>query len=64
MVEYTVYRKVIEYFVLPGNYLVIPLHSMMPTVNQREVFDRPPVGKYTHFLTLILLTFVIHAKDE
>ncbi|XP_069186180.1 ATP-dependent DNA/RNA helicase DHX36 isoform X2 [Procambarus clarkii] len=25
-------------------YLVIPLHSMMPTVNQREVFDRPPEG--------------------
>ncbi|XP_064459856.1 ATP-dependent DNA/RNA helicase DHX36-like isoform X2 [Ornithodoros turicata] len=24
--------------------LVIPLHSMMPTVNQREVFDRPPPG--------------------
>ncbi|KAK8738267.1 hypothetical protein OTU49_004134, partial [Cherax quadricarinatus] len=26
------------------NYLVIPLHSMMPTANQREVFDRPPKG--------------------
>ncbi|KAK4309183.1 hypothetical protein Pmani_019168 [Petrolisthes manimaculis] len=26
------------------NYLVIPLHSMMPTVNQREVFDKPPEG--------------------
>ncbi|XP_066989713.1 ATP-dependent DNA/RNA helicase DHX36-like isoform X1 [Macrobrachium rosenbergii] len=26
------------------NFLVIPLHSMMPTVNQREVFDRPPQG--------------------
>ncbi|KAK7086921.1 hypothetical protein SK128_013296 [Halocaridina rubra] len=26
------------------NFLVIPLHSMMPTVNQREVFDRPPEG--------------------
>ncbi|XP_076451266.1 ATP-dependent DNA/RNA helicase DHX36-like [Babylonia areolata] len=23
---------------------VIPLHSLMPTVNQREVFDRPPPG--------------------
>lgn len=26
------------------NNLVIPLHSMMPTVNQREVFDKPPPG--------------------
>ncbi|CAL4148794.1 unnamed protein product, partial [Meganyctiphanes norvegica] len=26
------------------NHLVIPLHSMMPTANQREVFDRPPKG--------------------
>ncbi|KAL1440711.1 hypothetical protein MTO96_009259 [Rhipicephalus appendiculatus] len=24
--------------------LIIPLHSMMPTVNQRQVFDRPPAG--------------------
>ncbi|KAG0721051.1 ATP-dependent RNA helicase DHX36 [Chionoecetes opilio] len=26
------------------NYLVIPLHSMMPTASQREVFDTPPEG--------------------
>ncbi|KAK8400341.1 hypothetical protein O3P69_003203 [Scylla paramamosain] len=26
------------------NHLVIPLHSMMPTVSQREVFDPPPKG--------------------
>lgn len=26
-------------------YLLIPLHSMMPTVNQRDVFERPPAGK-------------------
>lgn len=26
------------------NYLVIPLHSMMPTVSQREVFNTPPKG--------------------
>ncbi|CAK8696730.1 unnamed protein product [Clavelina lepadiformis] len=25
-------------------YLIIPLHSMMPTVNQQQVFDRPPHG--------------------
>lgn len=29
---------------LRGSSLVIPLHSMMPTVNQRRVFDRPPQG--------------------
>ncbi|XP_033112396.1 ATP-dependent DNA/RNA helicase DHX36-like [Anneissia japonica] len=26
------------------DYLIIPLHSMMPTVNQQQVFDRPPKG--------------------
>ncbi|XP_030531691.1 DExH-box ATP-dependent RNA helicase DExH1 isoform X2 [Rhodamnia argentea] len=25
--------------------LVLPLHGSMPTVNQREIFDRPPPGK-------------------
>ncbi|CAL8147757.1 unnamed protein product [Orchesella dallaii] len=25
--------------------LIIPLHSMMPTVNQKEVFNRPPGGR-------------------
>ena len=25
-------------------YRIIPLHSMLSTVNQRMVFDRPPVG--------------------
>ncbi|ODM89700.1 ATP-dependent RNA helicase DHX36 [Orchesella cincta] len=28
-----------------GNYLIIPLHSMMPTVNQKEVFNRPSGGR-------------------
>ncbi|XP_078362233.1 ATP-dependent DNA/RNA helicase DHX36-like isoform X2 [Oculina patagonica] len=27
-----------------GKFLIIPLHSMMPSVSQREVFDRPPQG--------------------
>ncbi|CAL1527826.1 unnamed protein product [Lymnaea stagnalis] len=27
-----------------GSLKVIPLHSLMPTVNQREVFERPPPG--------------------
>jgi len=25
-------------------FIIIPLHSMMPSANQREVFDRPPKG--------------------
>lgn len=28
----------------PDRYLLIPLHSMMPTVNQQSVFERPPPG--------------------
>jgi len=27
-----------------GSLRVIPLHSLMPTVNQREIFERPPPG--------------------
>ncbi|XP_062607434.1 LOW QUALITY PROTEIN: ATP-dependent DNA/RNA helicase DHX36-like [Saccostrea cucullata] len=27
-----------------GKLRIVPLHSLMPTVNQREVFDRPPPG--------------------
>lgn len=27
-----------------GKFRIIPLHSMMPSANQREVFDRPPKG--------------------
>lgn len=26
-------------------YVILPLHSMMPTVNQRQIFDRAPSGK-------------------
>lgn len=25
-----------------SKFLVLPLHGSMPTVNQREIFDRPP----------------------
>lgn len=25
-----------------SRFLVLPLHGSMPTVNQREIFDRPP----------------------
>ena len=27
-----------------SRYRIFPLHSMMPTVNQREIFERPPPG--------------------
>ncbi|XP_057951313.1 DExH-box ATP-dependent RNA helicase DExH1 isoform X2 [Malania oleifera] len=26
----------------PSRFLVLPLHGSMPTINQREIFDRPP----------------------
>jgi len=28
----------------PNRFLVLPLHGSMPTVNQREIFDRPPAS--------------------
>ncbi|CAA7020316.1 unnamed protein product [Microthlaspi erraticum] len=28
-----------------SKFLVLPLHGSMPTVNQREIFDRPPLNK-------------------
>uniref|UniRef100_T1IZC6 RNA helicase n=1 Tax=Strigamia maritima TaxID=126957 RepID=T1IZC6_STRMM len=27
-----------------SKHLIIPLHSLMPTINQRDVFNRPPAG--------------------
>lgn len=27
-----------------NKFLVLPLHGSMPTINQREIFQRPPVG--------------------
>ena len=29
---------------LRGNFKIFPLHSLMPTVNQKEIFSRPPRG--------------------
>ncbi|KAL6273302.1 hypothetical protein ACE6H2_023994 [Prunus campanulata] len=29
----------------PTKYMVLPLHGSMPTINQREIFDRPPLNK-------------------
>ncbi|KAF5937832.1 hypothetical protein HYC85_025338 [Camellia sinensis] len=28
----------------PSKFLVLPLHGSMPTINQREIFDRPPAN--------------------
>lgn len=28
-----------------SKFMVLPLHGSMPTVNQREIFDRPPPNK-------------------
>ncbi|KAI7992631.1 DExH-box ATP-dependent RNA helicase DExH1 [Camellia lanceoleosa] len=28
----------------PNKFLVLPLHGSMPTINQREIFDRPPAN--------------------
>lgn len=28
----------------PRKFLVLPLHGSMPTINQREIFDRPPAN--------------------
>ncbi|KAL5742051.1 hypothetical protein ACOSP7_028783 [Xanthoceras sorbifolium] len=29
----------------PSKFLVLPLHGSMPTINQRQIFDRPPPNK-------------------
>ncbi|KAK4281729.1 hypothetical protein QN277_013190 [Acacia crassicarpa] len=29
----------------PSKFLILPLHGSMPTINQREIFDRPPPNK-------------------
>ncbi|XP_059668650.1 DExH-box ATP-dependent RNA helicase DExH1 isoform X2 [Cornus florida] len=28
----------------PSKFLILPLHGSMPTINQREIFDRPPLN--------------------
>ncbi|KAJ4831890.1 hypothetical protein Tsubulata_022306 [Turnera subulata] len=42
-----------------SKFLVLPLHGSMPTVNQREIFDRPPPNKrqvlYDNFYLFSLL---------
>uniref|UniRef100_H2Z8B9 RNA helicase n=1 Tax=Ciona savignyi TaxID=51511 RepID=H2Z8B9_CIOSA len=31
-------------FFSPNKYRILPLHSMLPTANQQQIFDRPPPG--------------------
>jgi len=48
---------------LSARYLIIPLHSLMPTVIQRSVFDRPPKGKLLdiyHSQQPYIIKFLIH----
>lgn len=37
--------KVNKFLGDPSKFLVLPLHGSMPTINQREIFDRPPPNK-------------------
>lgn len=37
--------KVNKFLGDPRKFLVLPLHGSMPTINQREIFDRPPPNK-------------------
>lgn len=45
----------------PSKFLVLPLHGSMPTVNQREIFDRPPRNMRL-VLPLQVLFFVHYAS--
>ena len=61
----------------PSKFMVLPLHGSMPTINQREIFDRPPpnkrqayfiyVKKFHQFMdvrVIILISYVcIHVYD-
>ncbi|GER38863.1 RNA helicase family protein [Striga asiatica] len=42
----------------PNKFLVIPLHGSMPTVNQREIFDRPP----PHVRKIVLATNIAESS--
>lgn len=49
-----------------SKFLVLPLHGSMPTVNQREIFDRPPsnMRQETYFWLLSFLCFAYLCKQN
>lgn len=42
-----------------SNFLVLPLHGAMPTINQRDIFDRPPNKRYALHICFIGLPHTI-----
>lgn len=45
-----------------SKFLVLPLHGSMPTVNQREIFDRPPSNMRQVLFVFYFLNFVMNAS--
>lgn len=40
-------------------FLVLPLHGSMPTVNQREIFDKPPASTRLALNFVAILAFLL-----
>lgn len=36
-------RTTVRYWFIAARYIVIPLHSLLPTVSQKFVFESPPI---------------------